>query len=161
MAASDRQRELTARGRNDIALGAQCFLAHCAAVGLGLPAEVLHSPWRRTMQTAARIASAISDGRRRELEALWPGSDIDRVDAALTVLAAKSAQSAEPNDEAHHLLVSHQPLVTRLIDYYLGQPGYVPALPPGGLAVLRMDTPAPACAELLFWMLPPAYEAAR
>jgi phosphohistidine phosphatase SixA len=59
------------------------------------------------------------------------------------------------------VLVSHQPLVSYLIDHLLGEVALVPALPPGGLVTMDLAAPARACGRLLFWALPPQYEADR
>ena len=81
-------------------------------------------------------------------EALRPGATPEDVDRAM---------AAHATDE-HVLLVHHQPLVSRVLGHYLGDATQVPFLDPGGLATLTMDLPAPACASLLFWSLPPEYE---
>ena len=150
-APTDRQRELTDRGRDDIAFGCHRFHDTCTERGLPHPGRVLHSSWVRAVQTADIIGSAFSHAAREPFEALIPGMSERDVDAALQALGECS--------EEHLLLVSHQPLVSRLVDHYLGERGRVPMLNPGGLASLDLTAPAAGCASLLFWALPPEYEA--
>ncbi len=152
-AASDRQRPLTDSGTDDVAFG--CHRCHdiCTEHGLPAPGVVLHSSWLRTTQTADIIASAFTHATMAPSQALIPGSDPGLVER---VLSGFTAGDAEPD---HVVLVSHQPLVSRLVDHLLGDRGRVPALTPGGFATLRLEVPAAGCGELLFWALPPAYEA--
>ena len=151
-AATDRERQLTPHGREDVTRGAARFVLHCEAGGFALPGTVHYSPWLRTTQTAEILAAGVCDHRSMALKALQPGSDTDRVDAELCALGA------ELDFEGHVLLVSHQPLVSYLADYYLGARGLVPALPPGGQVTLAMDYPAQGGASLKFWAFPPDYE---
>ena len=58
----------------------------------------------------------------------------------------------------HSVLVSHQPLVSRLVDHWLGEQGRVPGLVPGGLVTLEMEVVAPGCAALVFCAQPPDYK---
>lgn len=151
-AASDRERQLTPRGRQDVTRGAAMFLQRCAQAGHEVPGTVYHSPWLRTTQTAEILAAQLAGAHLSALRALQPGSDIAQVQTALEAL---------PGDPGHVLLVSHQPLVSRLADHYLGERGRVPPLPPGGQVTLDMDYPAPGAAGLSYWAFPPAYEALR
>jgi phosphohistidine phosphatase len=152
-ASSDSQRELTKSGRDDIGFGALQFHAACLARAISHPDLILHSPWLRTNQTAGVLAAAFSHAKLRPERALRPGSSPDAVLAMLQTLQ-------EPAERAprHLLLVSHQPLVSRLVDRLLGSAGEVPSLPPGGLATLEMHVAAPAGASLRFWAVAPQYE---
>jgi len=152
-AASDRQRELTARGRADIDRGCSQFNPALQARGLPQPALILFSPWVRTSQTARIIASVFDRAAVQATESLRPGKGPATVDDLLTGLAK--------TDDApgHLLLVSHQPLVSRLADHYLGPSAGVPALTPGALVTLDLPVPGAACGRLLFWSVPPTYEA--
>ncbi len=153
-AISDRKRELTGRGTDDIGYGCHQFHDSCSARGIEHPQLILYSEWVRTTQTADIIASAFTHADKRSERALMPGSVVADVDRALATLL-----DVDPPE--HLLLVSHQPLVSRLVDHYLADPGRVPGLSPGGLACLQLDTPARGCGELLFWALPPAYESTQ
>ena len=147
----DRERQLTDRGRVDLQRGAECFLAHCSDSELPVPDTVYYSPWRRTMQTAGLLTRALGAGAQSPLPALQPGSIVAAADAALVDLFANT------DHNGHLLLVSHQPLVSQLTDFYLGTRGQVPVLPPGGQVTLDVDYPAPGSALLKFWMFPPEY----
>lgn len=151
--AVDRRRNLTPAGRDDVGFGCRQFHETCASRGLVHPTVILYSPYVRTAQTAEIIAGAFTHAMVAEEKALQPGSDVLAVDVALNN-CEKSAGA-----EQHVVLVSHQPLVSQLADHYLGEEGLVPALSPGGVVTLALDTPAAACGQLLFWALPPEFEA--
>ena len=151
-AASDRRRELTDRGTDDIGFACPQLHAACEARQLPPPDLILHSPWLRTTQTADIIASAFTHAQLRSHAALQPGSAPPQVDRLLESLLGGEA------GPRHLLLVSHQPLVSRLVERYLGEPGQVPALSPGGLATLELEAVGPGAGRLLFWAMPPEYE---
>ena len=150
---SDRERELTGTGTDDVGFGCQQFHEVCLQRGLPHPEKVLHSDWVRTTQTADIIASAFTHATMAQLPALTPGNTPIEVDRALDALLAGDSAPQ------HVVLVSHQPLVSRLADHYLGDSGRVPNLSPGALVTLQLEVVAPACGQLLFWALPPGYEA--
>ena len=152
MAASDRLRELTAQGRDDVGLGCHQFHQHCESRGIEHPALILFSEWGRTTQTAEIIANAFNHARLQRCPALIPGRSVEDVDAELEALL-------EANKEAHVILVSHQPLVSMLVDYYLAAPGSVPPLVPGGQATLELEIAGRGCGSLCFSAQPPGYEA--
>jgi len=149
-AASDESRELTDTGTDDVSFGCHQFRDLCSDKSLPLPDHILHSDWRRTTQTAEILAAAFTTPVEA-LDALLPGRVVGDVDRALT-----QPQSGE-DDAAHRVLVGHQPMVSELVNHYLGVRGRVPSLPPGGMVSLRMDIPAQGCGELLFWAFPPEY----
>ena len=148
-APTDRQRELTDKGFDDVGFGCQQFHAACHAREISHPVLILHSPWVRTAETAEIIASAFTHATRRSTAALEPGASVQDVDDMLAQL------DGEP---AHLLLVSHQPLVSQLVNHYLGPEALVPPLSPGAFVTLALDVPARACGRLLFWAVPPEYE---
>jgi phosphohistidine phosphatase len=152
-AVSDRLRELTVTGTDDVGFGCHQFHDTCHARGIPHPELVLHSAWVRTTETADIIASAFTHASVRPIKALQPGGTIQAVDSALAEITASDPKLG------HVVLVSHQPLVSYLVDYYLGGIGRVPSLPPGGLVTLDLPVPAADCGQLLFWALPPEYEA--
>ena len=153
-AATDRERELTDSGRDDIGFACQQFHDACTARDTIHPDRILYSPWVRTNQTAEIIAGVFAHAHTASLDALAPGSDVTAVDLALTDILGGEM----PHE--HVLLVSHQPLVSYIFDYYLGDQGAVPSLSPGGLATLSLDVPAQGCGKLRFWAQPPEFEAA-
>lgn len=147
--AVDRLRQLTETGCDDIGFGCRQFHEACSARDIPHPGLILHSPWLRTSQTAEIIAAAFTHADSREEAALAPGSDAAAVDAALGDIAAGD----------HILLVSHQPLVSWLAAYYLGDEASSPSLTPGGFVTLSFDVLGRGCGSLRFWALPPEYEA--
>ena len=148
----DRERELTPRGVDDISFGSHRFLQTCTERGIPIPELVLHSPWLRTAETADILARLIPEAELRAESGLQPGSTVSTVSDVLTAL----------DDDAieHVVLVSHQPLVSDLVDTYLGTAGLAPPLSPGGLVCLSLGIPGQGCASLNFWALPPEYEPA-
>jgi phosphohistidine phosphatase SixA len=151
-AARDYERTLTDRGCDDIGFGAQQFHGHCQARRLPDVGLILFSPWIRTRQTADIISGVFAHAQSVQETRIQPGAGPD--DACDAVREAQEKGNTE-----HLLLVSHQPLVSRLIDGLLGDPGRVPPLSSGGLAVLELAVAAPGAAGLDFWSLPPEYGA--
>ena len=154
-AVTDRMRELTGKGRDDINVASYRFQEYCEGQGIVLPELILFSEWIRTVQTAEIISGALSNVPSKSSNALIPGRRADDVDAELDKL---SEGKALPE---HVVLVSHQPLVSSLVDYYLGEYGLVAPLLPGGFASVSMDAVGPACASLCFSAQPPHYELAQ
>ena len=146
-ASRDEQRELTARGADDVGFGCRQLHQACEGRGIAPPSHILHSPWLRTTQTAGIIAGAYSHAELVSSEALRPGATPSEVDHCLATYAAAE----------HLLLVHHQPLVSGLLAHYLDDAGQVPFLTPGGFASLSLDVPAPACGTALFWAVAPEY----
>lgn len=144
----DRERVLTPRGEADVDRGAEGFVARLQRSDLPSPRRVLYSRWRRTTQTARRIIAAMPGVASEAFDALVPGREAAAVDDALTGFLGR---------ETHLLLVSHQPLVTELIDRWLGTQGEVPALVPGAYAVLEMPVVAAGCGSVVWWSAPPEY----
>ena len=79
---------------------------------------------------------------------MHPGSDVAAVDAAI---GAHTTQE-------HIVLVSHQPLVSAVVDHYLGGVGRVPFLTAGGLVTMSLDMVAPGFGSRVFWAFPPTYK---
>lgn len=150
-ASNDRQRELTTAGREDVDFGSARFRQACLLRNIAPVTALLHSPWVRTAQTAQIIAIALHTPRVISENALRPGGALAGVD---TLVSSYS----NGDSRQHIVLVSHQPMVSNLVDRYLGDTGHVPSLPPGGLVSLSLDVVAPGCARLLFWAFPPEYE---
>jgi phosphohistidine phosphatase len=152
-ASIDAERELTPQGIDDIGFAGQQFHSACEARQLASPDLIRHSGWLRTTETADIFAGAWPSCLSLPAQALQPDGDVFGVTILLQGL-----QDTHP-DAAHVLLVSHQPLVSQLADYYLGVANSVPALSPGGLFSFNMDVPACNGGSLLFWALPPEYQA--
>lgn len=152
-AATDRLRELTDQGTDDIGFGCHQFHTLCEARNIPHPDTLLFSEWVRTAQTTEIIALAFNHAARKSCGALIPGRCEADVDTELLAL-----QQAD-TDIAHVVLVSHQPLVSHLVDHYLGDAGLVPPLIPGGFATLELSVPGEGCGTLMFSAQPPNYEA--
>jgi phosphohistidine phosphatase len=148
---NDRLRELTMTGRDDVGFGCSQFHQACKLRSIHPFTTVLHSPWVRTTQTAEIITIAFNPPIVGVENALRPDGGLAAVDAVIVECDSGSS-------DQHVALVSHQPLVSYLVDHYLGESGSVPPLPPGGWVTLSLDVPAPACGKLLFWAFPPEYE---
>lgn len=153
-AAEDRLRELTARGERDIPLGARNLGAICEQRGAPPPDALWYSRWRRTERTAQLIAEQFSPLTPVAEEALIPGAAPADVDAALEPLWRDGAPAPE-----HLVLVSHQPLVSSLVDHLVGARRAAPPHPPGGLVTLEVHAPAAGGASLAWWAFPPEYGA--
>jgi phosphohistidine phosphatase len=150
---TDHLRELTSAGCDDVGFGCHQFHQACSIRNIPPISTILYSPLVRTTQTAGIIAGASKPAKLQAEGALEPGSRLSAVEEVI-----KRLDAADSN-EKHLLLVSHQPLVSRIVDHYLGESGSVPPLPPGGLATLLLDVAAPGGAKLLFWAFPPEFEA--
>ncbi len=152
-AADDRQRQLTTSGERDVKAGAQALAAICSRRSMPEPDALWYSRWHRTAQTAELVGAAWEGLAGRSEDALIPGAMPEAVERALEPLWLASAPPQ------HLVLVSHQPLVSQLADFFTGERGVIPSIPPGGMVVLSMDSPAAVGAGLLFWAFPPVYEA--
>jgi phosphohistidine phosphatase len=149
---NDRLRELTGSGRDDVGFGSRQFHQACSSRNIPHPHKILYSPLVRTTQTAELIAAAFTHTPMAAEKALQPGSSVS------TVVEAVSAY-IDADVIQHLLLVSHQPLVSRLVERYVGPGSHVPFLTPGGLVTLSLEGSQQGCAQLLFWALPPEFEA--
>lgn len=137
-AASDAARKLTPRGRSDVKhLGDRL-------AGEGFDVQrIIASPYLRAQQTAALLAAKLSDDdvltTAPELQPdCSPGVAMNLIDAtALDTV----------------LIVSHQPLVGRLLKLLVDE-GELPLFMPACCAVIKADVLAAGCAELVSFMAP-------
>ena len=151
-AASDYARRLTAWGEEDVARAGHALASACQARKIAPPDVLCCSPWIRTMATADILSLTLPAALAEVVAALQPGAKVRDVEAMLEERQAAGAPAA------HMLLVSHQPLVSRLINHWLDEDGRVPSLSPGAFASLEMDSLARGCGHLLFWASPPTCE---
>lgn len=151
----DSQRTLTSKGREDVAIGGEKFSKTLETRGLPLPRVILYSEWIRTTQTAQIIAPYFPLAQLDTDRSIVIGGTVHEVDELLSSVFAQD----KPVD--HLMLISHQPLVSELADYYLGYPNSVPGLSPGALFSMELNVPAQNCASLLFWATPPNYKVDR
>ena len=154
-AATDRARELTEKGAQDVERGATVFLEACRRRVLQLPQRVYHSPWVRTTSTAELICRALGHVPHTGLSAIQPGGDVTSVQRWF------EENLGEMRGDTHIVMVSHQPLVSHMVNYYLGEGNSEPSLNPGAFATLSMGVPGSACGSLQFWAMPPKYEVNR
>ena len=154
LAVTDQQRELTIRGRADVARGSQTFLQLCKQRQLPAPDCIFQSPYTRTRQTAEILATAFARADIISQPALEPGSQTSRVESVLEQVLAK------PNAPEHLVLVSHQPLVTYLVDHWVGEGGQVASLAPGACVCMGLEDAAFGGARLQFAAFPPDYKVA-
>jgi len=130
-AGSDFDRELTALGREQLSLLAQRHQQELRCIS-----KIICSPYLRTRQSAAIIASALVD--------------VDVIiDGQLTPNhSVKDAVSAiEMHGCDNVLIVTHQPLVGNLISYLeQGDQSYPEPVLPGSIYRYSMKWPGPGCA---------------
>lgn len=139
---NDWQRQLTVKGRHDIAILGQAL--HQQQVQ---PDAILVSPYLRTQQTLALLqAQNHWTAQPQPSDAIVPEASVSRVPDLLE----QSGQQV--------LMVSHQPLVSSLIALLVGgstrQALHYPMLP-GSIAHIRLDQCAPGCGQLLRLQSPP------
>jgi phosphohistidine phosphatase SixA len=134
-AASDHERALTDRGRRELLIQAKEFATRSCAAGAQKPVAIHHSPWLRTTQTAGVLAGILAIPAAA-FAGLAPGSTLADVDPALD------------SAERHIVLVSHQPLVSELLWFWLDS-NDLPPLAPGGWATVDVIAHARGAADLL------------
>ncbi len=147
-AASDRERQLTGRGLQEVPAGCRALRESLQRRGLSPVSRLLYSAWVRTTQTAQIAREALAPDVFETCDAILPGARVAPVDRVLEALL---------ETEAHVLLVSHQPLVSSLASHYLGHQR-VPGLSPGAWVCLELHAAAAHCGELRCWALPPQFE---
>lgn len=130
-AAPDRQRNLTAFGRSQVAQAAARLQQRRVRVD-----RLLTSPYVRAQQTAAIVSEVLGCGTAAECPAVVPGGEPDVV---IDVL------SSELQGLDCGMVVMHQPIISRLIkcmtDIY--QP-----METASIAVMEADVIGPGCFEL-------------
>lgn len=154
-APTDFERELSSKGEDDVGFGTHQFMQVCQQRNLPAPDVIVHSALVRTTLTAEIIAGVFSHALMMPAKGLQPGATVSD---AIAIIAAHIASEPAP---AHLVLVSHQPLVSQLATFLTLEAGRAPSLNPGGLVTLEVTLPGAGGADLLFWSLPPEYEAAR
>jgi phosphohistidine phosphatase len=134
-AATDRERVLTARGEASVVSAADPFARSLEAKAIPAVTRILSSPWCRTQQTAQLLARAFSLDVELH-QSLAP----DRAIAGLEALMSGVA--------GHVVLVSHQPLVSELLWYWLDS-GQLAPLSPGGWATVELFVHGRGAGKLL------------
>lgn len=135
-AASDAARNLTERGRADVVNTLSVRSDALKSVNC-----IIASPYVRAQQTAAIAAEYLSLPVTTE-PCLVPESSLFKLQQMLEPLLLEESDRVP-------LLVSHQPLVGSLVDWFCGlQPGYQ-VMGTSALAELQFDVVAASCADLL------------
>ena len=135
-AAADEARALTPRGREEVAAMAQGYVAWAGESALGPVSLLLHSPYRRTVETAALLGEVLGPGSLKVDPSLAPGA---------------YPEGFSENDYAGHehiVMVSHQPFVSQAIALWTDDVTLAP-LAPGGWSMLEITCLARGGATLL------------
>ncbi len=146
-ASSDRTRNLTSHGREQVRLTAQASLQELQRVD-----AILASPYTRTQQTAELLRQTLV-----EAQTLSPGQEgCDSVVPAIEPLEQLTPDSCP--SQVHELLgnraeevvllVSHQPLVGSLVNGLCGAAAGFHPMSPSSLACLQLDIVADDMAQL-------------
>ena len=135
-AATDEARALMPRGREEVVAMAQDYAVWAGESALGPVSLLLHSPYQRTVETAALLG-----------ELLRPGSQ--KVDPSLAPGAYPEAFSDKDcSGHEHIVMVSHQPFVSQAISFWTDDVTLAP-LAPGGWSALEITCLARGGATLL------------
>ena len=135
-AATDEARALTARGRDEAVAMAQDYAAWADESALGPVSLLLHSPYRRTVETAALLGEVLGPGNLKVDPSLAPGA---------------YPEAFSENDYSGHeqiVMVSHQPFVSQAIALWTDDVTLA-ALAPGGYSTLDVTSLARGGATLL------------
>lgn len=144
MAPRDSERELSERGRADIRLAGNFLAANSYTAD-----SCLVSPYIRTQQTSKILGSQIELGECSTTEALVPEANLD-----------SSLVAIDASYQGALALISHQPLVSKLVAWCLtgnSRDCQVLPLPPGGMAYIEMEIFAAGCGRLSWLRIPPDY----
>ena len=120
----DRDRALTPKGVDALGRAVLRFQDTIGANNLPSVTNVMTSPWLRTRQTGGILGTALAVNPRA-VDWLSPSASID--DAGLLF----------EGSVGHRILVSHQPLVSELLWYWLDSRA-LPPLEPGGWASISI-----------------------
>ncbi len=147
-ASSDRVRNLTPHGREQVRLTAQASLQELQRVD-----AILASPYVRTQQTAELLRQALVEAQT--------GSPAEQGDRNSVVPAIETLEQLTPDSypsqvyellekraEEVVLLVSHQPLVGSLVNGLCGAAAGFHPMSPSSLACLQLDIVADDMAQL-------------
>jgi len=141
-AASDRQRELTPKGKTDADAGASWLQGRGEQID-----RIWVSPYTRTQQTAREVLSVLGDVPIETKDFLVPESRPQQVIELL-----------EDSGVEHLMLISHQPLVSSLVGLLVdGNTHYGPPMSPASIANVSTDIAAPGCGTLSWVSHAPNY----
>ena len=135
-ATTDEVRALTPRGREEVVAMAQDYVVWAGESALGPVSLLLHSPYRRTVETAALLGELLDPGSLKADPSLAPGAYPE----------AFSENDYSVHD--HIVMVSHQPFVSQAIALWTDDIKLAP-LAPGGYSTLKITCLAREGATLL------------
>jgi phosphohistidine phosphatase len=136
VAESDVSRPITPRGREALYSSGTGFVRWLEEVGMAPVSSLLYSPYLRARETAEVLSSLCLPAYAAPDNRLVPGARIEDV-----------AELVDP-EQAHMLLVSHQPLVSNLVALWCDDPSFAP-LSPGGSTTMVLVSPERGGATLL------------
>lgn len=140
-AATDRERCLTARGRNDNDSVIAQLMARTER-----PARLIASPFKRAQQSLDQYAQALPALPASTSQPVTPDADPRALLAAL-----------DDDEPMNTMLVSHNPLMSRVLALLTdGNFSGAFVLGTSELACVELDVLAPACGELRFLLRPGA-----
>ena len=118
-AAADEARALTPRGREEVAAMAQDYMAWAGESALGPVSLLLHSPYRRTVETAALLGGVLCPGSLKADPSLAPGA------------YPEAFSESDYTGHEHIVMVSHQPFVSQAIAVWVDTVTLAPLAPSG------------------------------
>lgn len=134
--AVDEYRALTPRGRKTLLSAVPRFNELCLRAEIPPPDTITFSPLVRTTQTAEILSLGLHVTSMASDE-LAPGAVVSDTPGYLQSSAL------------HQIIVSHQPFVSELLNYWLDRDDLPPLLP-GGFACVDLIAPGRGAAELAF-----------
>ena len=135
-AAADEARALTPRGREELAAMAQDYMAWAGESALGPVSLLLHSPYRRTVETAALLGELLRPRCMKVDPSLAPGA------------YPEAFSESDYTGHEHIVMVSHQPFVSQAIALWTDDVTLAP-LAPGGWSTSEITCLARGGATLL------------
>lgn len=145
-AASDRERELTERGRIENLLVAKQFASKHPEPGPEIDLA-LCSPYIRARQTADDLQSVLGQLRFNETDSLTPDSDVQKLLSLLDDLA-------ETTNVNSVLLVGHNPLFSDLFSLLVDGEMNRRQMGTSNLVCLESKVVAPGFADMRYMLVP-------
>lgn len=140
----DAQRQLTDRGRGDIAR-----MGKLAKETGWKFKDIRHSPLLRTLQTAGILTKEFDSDKAmlKEEPLLAPGIDLGQAESLLAGYDSSDAS----------IWVFHAPDVARLSVHLTGMPENGFYFPPGTMVAINVVTPNPVGRSMLIWKMQPEF----
>ena len=135
-ATTDEVRALTPRGREEVVAMAQDYVVWAGESALGPVSLLLHSPYRRTVETAELLGEVLGPVSLKADSSLAPGTH------------PEAFSESDYAEHEHIVMVSHQPFVSQAIALWTDDIKLAP-LAPGGYSTLKITCLARGGATLL------------